>query len=167
MEGFRGARSEPHVSNWRAEDSLHEYLKHWKIVAIEGLDTRALVRHIRDKGAMRACLSTIDLNEQSLIEKARQSPPMENRELASLGTTKERYECLGSRQGTFSRRLLRLRREEKFTARDWRNSECALPSCRLRRRLAKCSRSTLTVFSFERTRLSGSMNKEVEEIRGL
>ena len=46
-------------------------------------------RHIRDKGAMRACLSTIDLDEESLIEKARQSPPMENRELASVVTTKD------------------------------------------------------------------------------
>jgi carbamoyl-phosphate synthase small subunit len=61
-------------------------------VAIEGIDTRALVRHIRDKGAMRACLSTVDLDEASVVEKARQSPPMENRELASVVTTKEPYE---------------------------------------------------------------------------
>jgi hypothetical protein len=67
-------------------------LKRWNIVAIEGIDTRALVRHIRDKGAMRACLSTIDLDEKSLVEKARQSPPMENRELASVVTTKEPYD---------------------------------------------------------------------------
>ena len=80
------------TSNWRAEESLESYLKRWNIVAIEGIDTRALVRHIRDKGAMRACLSTIDLNEESLVEKARQSPPMENRELASVVTTKEPYE---------------------------------------------------------------------------
>jgi carbamoyl-phosphate synthase small subunit len=62
------------------------------VVAIEGVDTRALVRHIRDKGAMRACISTIDLDEESVIEKARQSPSMENRELASVVTTKEPYE---------------------------------------------------------------------------
>src|SRR5688500_14936681 len=92
VEGFVVREASRIVSNWRAEDSLDEYLKHWKIVAIEGIDTRALVRHIRDKGAMRACLSTIDLNEESLIEKARKSPPMENRELASVVTTKERYE---------------------------------------------------------------------------
>src|SRR4029078_395010 len=55
-------------------------------------DTRALVRHIRDKGAMRSCLSTIDLDEKSLGEKARQSPPMENRELASVVTTSEPYD---------------------------------------------------------------------------
>ncbi len=61
-------------------------------MAIEGLDTRALVRHIRDKGAMRACISTVDLEADSVIAKARQSPPMENRELASAVTTTERYE---------------------------------------------------------------------------
>ncbi|HEU4432369.1 MAG TPA: glutamine-hydrolyzing carbamoyl-phosphate synthase small subunit [Pyrinomonadaceae bacterium] len=92
VEGFVVREASRIVSSWRAEHSLHDYLKHWKVVAIEGIDTRALVRHIRDKGAMRACLSTIDLAEASLVEKARQSPPMENRELASVVTTKERYE---------------------------------------------------------------------------
>jgi carbamoyl-phosphate synthase small subunit len=92
VEGFVVREASRIVSSWRAEDSLQDYLKHWNIVAIEGVDTRALVRHIRDKGAMRACLSTIDLDEESLLAKARQSPPMENRELASLVTTKERYD---------------------------------------------------------------------------
>ena len=92
VEGFVVREASRIASNWRAQDSLDEYLKHWKIVAIEGIDTRALVRHIRDKGAMRACLSTLDLNVESLVEKARQSPPMENRELASVVTTKETYE---------------------------------------------------------------------------
>jgi len=50
------------------------------------------VRHIRDKGAMRACLSTIDADADSVIEKARNSPRMENRELASVVTTKTPYE---------------------------------------------------------------------------
>ena len=92
VEGFVVREASRIVSSWRAEQSLQDYLKRWNIVAIEGIDTRALVRHIRDKGAMRACLSTIDLDEASLIEKARQSPPMENRELASVVTTKERYD---------------------------------------------------------------------------
>jgi carbamoyl-phosphate synthase small subunit len=80
------------ASSWRAQETLDAYLKRWNVVAIEGVDTRALVRHIRDKGAMRACISTIDLNEESVINKARQSPSMENRELASVVTTKEAYE---------------------------------------------------------------------------
>src|SRR5215208_654562 len=92
VEGFV-VREASHIhSNWRAEESLEAYLKRWNIVAIEGIDTRALVRHIRDKGAMRACLSTIDLDAASLVEKARTSPPMENRELASLVTCERAYE---------------------------------------------------------------------------
>src|SRR5688572_14377183 len=92
VEGFVVREASRVASNWRAEETLDAYLKRWNIVAIEGIDTRALVRHIRDKGAMRACLSAIDLDEASLVEKARTSPPMENRELASVVTTKERYE---------------------------------------------------------------------------
>ena len=92
VEGFVVREASRITSNWRAEESLADYLKRWKIVSIEGIDTRALVRHIRDKGAMRACLSTLDLDEASLIEKARQSPPMENRELASVVTTDKPYQ---------------------------------------------------------------------------
>ncbi len=91
VEGFVVREASRITSNWRAEESLADYLKRWNIVAIEGIDTRSLVRHIRDKGAMRACLSSIDVNEESLVQKALQSPPMENRELASVVTTKEAY----------------------------------------------------------------------------
>jgi len=92
VEGFVVREASRITSNWRAEESLQSYLKRWNIIAIEGIDTRALVRHIRDKGAMRACLSTVELDEAKVVEKARQSPPMENRELASVVTTKERYD---------------------------------------------------------------------------
>ena len=92
VEGFVVREAARMASSWRARETLDAYLKRWHIVAIEGIDTRALVRHIRDKGAMRACISTLDLDEESLISKARQSPSMENRELASIVTTKEAYE---------------------------------------------------------------------------
>ena len=92
VEGFVVREASRLTSSWRAEESLADYLKRWNIVAIEGIDTRALVRHIRDKGAMRACLSTTDLDEKGLVQKALQSPPMENRELASVVTTKEPYD---------------------------------------------------------------------------
>ena len=92
VEGFVVREASRLASNWRAEESLDAYLKRWGIPAIEHVDTRALVRHIRDKGAMRACLSTTDTDERRLLEKAHQSPPMENRELASAVSTKERYE---------------------------------------------------------------------------
>ncbi len=92
VEGFVVREASRVYSNWRAEESLDGYLTRWNIVAIDHIDTRALVRHIRDKGAMRACLSTIDTNADDVIEKARQSPPMENRELASVVTTTRPYE---------------------------------------------------------------------------
>ena len=92
VEGFVVREASRLASNWRAEESLDAYLKRWNIVGIEGIDTRALVRHIRDKGAMRACISSLDLDETSLVQKARQSPAMENRELASVVTTKQAYE---------------------------------------------------------------------------
>src|ERR1700704_5694089 len=92
VEGFVVREASRVASNWRSEETLEAYLQRWHIVAIEGIDTRALVRHIRDKGAMRACLSTIDLDQASVVEKARRSPSMENRELASVVTTKTPYE---------------------------------------------------------------------------
>ena len=92
VEGFVVREAARMASSWRAQETLDSYLKRWHIPAIEGIDTRALVRHIRDKGAMRACISTVDHDEESLISKARQSPSMENRELASLVTTQSGYE---------------------------------------------------------------------------
>src|ERR671924_785654 len=71
VEGFVVREASRTASNWRAEETLDAYLKRWNIVAIDHVDTRALVRHIRDKGAMRACLSTADPNADSVIEKAR------------------------------------------------------------------------------------------------
>ncbi|MDT5156557.1 MAG: carbamoyl-phosphate synthase small subunit [Acidobacteriota bacterium] len=92
VEGFVVREASRVASNWRSEETLDAYLKRWNVAAIERVDTRALVRHIRDKGAMRACISSVDLDEQSLLEKARSSASMENRELASVVTTTRVYE---------------------------------------------------------------------------
>lgn len=83
--------SEVH-SNWRAGISLDEYLKKHGIVGISEIDTRALVRHIREKGAMRACLSATGADEQSVIEKARQSPEMLGRNLVAEVTCGDAYD---------------------------------------------------------------------------
>src|SRR4026208_2147189 len=64
VEGFVGREASRITSNWRAEESLDAYLKRWNIVAIEGIDTRALVRHIGDKGAMRSWLSRTDPDQK-------------------------------------------------------------------------------------------------------
>jgi len=101
VEGFVVREASRVASNWRASESLDDYLKRWNIVAIDHIDTRALVRHIRDKGAMRACLSAIDTEANGVIEKARNSPSMENRELASVVTTKEPYEVAATSNERF------------------------------------------------------------------
>lgn len=76
-------------SNWRSRQSLADYLKASGIPGIEGLDTRALTRHIRLQGAMKAALSTQDLDPDSLVEKARQAPEMEGRDLVKEVTCRE------------------------------------------------------------------------------
>jgi carbamoyl-phosphate synthase small subunit len=68
-------------SNFRAEGGLSEYLQDWGVVAIESIDTRALVRRIRSRGAMRGVLSTVDLDDASLVAKAKASPGLVGRDL--------------------------------------------------------------------------------------
>ena len=92
VEGFAVREASSISSNWRSTETLDAYLKRHKIVGIEHIDTRALVRHIRDKGAMRAVISSTDLDAKSLLEKVLASPKMENRELASSVTSNEIYE---------------------------------------------------------------------------
>jgi carbamoyl-phosphate synthase small subunit len=92
VEGFVVREASRAASNWRSTETLDSYLKRHKIVGIERIDTRALVRHIRDKGAMRAAISSIDTNENSLLEKVLASPEMNNRELASAVTIEETFD---------------------------------------------------------------------------
>ncbi|MFC1895809.1 glutamine-hydrolyzing carbamoyl-phosphate synthase small subunit [Thermodesulfobacteriota bacterium] len=70
-----------HPSNWRSKRSLAAYLQEGSIPGVEGVDTRALTRHIRLQGAMKAALSTRDLDRDSLVEKARSGPDMEGLDL--------------------------------------------------------------------------------------
>ena len=68
-------------SNWRARASLAEYLQAAGVLGVDGIDTRALTRHIRLQGAMMGTLSTTDLDRESLVEKARGAPGMVGRDL--------------------------------------------------------------------------------------
>ena len=70
-------------SNWRSEESLPEFLRDEGVVAIEGVDTRALVRRVREAGAMRAGVSTEDLDATSLLAKVRASEPLVGVNLAA------------------------------------------------------------------------------------
>ena len=78
-------------SNYRATSSLGDYLKAQSILGVDQLDTRALTRHIRKVGAMRAFLSTEDLDPVSLVTRAQQIPSMAGRDLASVVTTRTPY----------------------------------------------------------------------------
>jgi carbamoyl-phosphate synthase small subunit len=78
-------------SNHRATQSLIDYLNENKIIAIEGIDTRALTRHLRVKGAMKAIISTDDFDLNSLQGKVDALPSMEGSNWASKVSTKEKY----------------------------------------------------------------------------
>lgn len=91
VEGFVVREASRIVSNWRSTESLNAYLIRNNIVGLEHIDTRSLVRHIRDKGAMRAGISTVDLDAKALLDRVLASPDMKNRELASAVTVGESY----------------------------------------------------------------------------
>ena len=78
-------------SNWRSELTFPEYLRREGVVAIEGIDTRALVRHVRDCGAMRAGVSTEDLDVASLLAKVKSSPSIVGVNLARTVSCKQPY----------------------------------------------------------------------------
>src|SRR6185295_11245370 len=78
-------------SNWRSNGRLEDLLEAKGVPGIAGIDTRALTRHLRDRGVMRGCLSAVDLDPDSLVEKARQSPQMLGLALADLVTCVEPY----------------------------------------------------------------------------
>ncbi len=81
VAGFVVREASRSHSNFRASGSLQDYLKKHEIVAIAGIDTRALVRRIRDRGAQKAILSTIDFDHASLVAKARASAGLVGRDL--------------------------------------------------------------------------------------
>src|ERR1700760_1129219 len=70
-------------SNFRSDCDLDHYLKNSNVVGIEGIDTRALVRRLRVRGAMNGVLSSTDLDDASLVAKAKNFPGMEGRDLVS------------------------------------------------------------------------------------
>lgn len=78
-------------SNWRSGTSLDSLLKSHNIMGVEGLDTRAITRHIRNSGAMRAIISTKDLDVPGLLEKVKRSPSMMGANLVDEVTCKKAY----------------------------------------------------------------------------
>ena len=81
LSGFIVREHSRIYSNYRAEGDLGEYLKKHNVLGLAGIDTRALVRRIRTTGAMKGIISTTDLDDQSLVAKAKAAPGLVGRDL--------------------------------------------------------------------------------------
>ena len=78
-------------SNWRSQQVAEEYLEQFKIPVLGDIDTRSLVRHLRDNGVMRGVISTLESDAEKLVAKARSFPKMDGMDLAKVVTTKHTY----------------------------------------------------------------------------
>jgi carbamoyl-phosphate synthase small subunit len=92
VEGFIVKENSPAYSNWRGNNPLSDYLIRHRIVGVEGMDTRALTKHIRVGGAKKAFLSTEDQSHDRLVEKARTSASLIGRDLVREVTCQSPYE---------------------------------------------------------------------------
>ena len=90
-EGFIVKEACDFPSNWRSKTSLNEYLKKSNVVGIQGLDTRALTRHLRNHGAQMGVISTVDAKAESLLEKVRKHPGISAFDFVKEVTTKKQY----------------------------------------------------------------------------
>ncbi|MHA3702531.1 glutamine-hydrolyzing carbamoyl-phosphate synthase small subunit [Jatrophihabitans sp. YIM 134969] len=81
----------PRPSNWRSQRSLHDELVVQDVVGISGVDTRAVTRHLRERGAMRCVVSSVDTDVDSLLAKVLASPTMTGSDLSAQVTTSEPY----------------------------------------------------------------------------
>ncbi|MBI4397765.1 MAG: glutamine-hydrolyzing carbamoyl-phosphate synthase small subunit [Candidatus Omnitrophica bacterium] len=91
VEGFLIRELSPVVSNYRSQKSLSDYLKEYSILGVEGIDTRRLTTHLRDHGAKRGVISTLDLDPKSLLKKVLASPEMTGQDLVKEVTSKSAY----------------------------------------------------------------------------
>jgi len=81
----------PRSSSWRANRTLADELQAQGVVGLSGIDTRALTRHLRERGTMRAGLSSLDLDAESLLAKVRLTPGMAGADLAGEVSTSQSY----------------------------------------------------------------------------
>jgi len=86
-------------SNFRATASLRQYLEAAGVMGVEGLDTRALTRHLRMRGAMKGVLSTLDLDPESLVAKAKASPGLVGLDLVKNVTCQKAYRWQDGKPG--------------------------------------------------------------------
>ena len=92
MKGFIVKEYTFQPSNWRSTEALHEYMKRYGIIGIEGIDTRSLVRHLRDHGSQEAIISTSESAPNALVAKAKSSPGLVGRDLVRNVTCANPYD---------------------------------------------------------------------------
>ena len=92
IEGLVTREFSPVSSNWRSTQVADEYLERYNVPVIDDIDTRALVRHLRTHGVMRGVISSLETDPDVLVAKARAVRKMDGTDLASVVSTKTRYE---------------------------------------------------------------------------
>jgi len=102
VEGFVIKENSSIFSNWRGDKSLSDYLIRHGIMGVEAMDTRAITKHIRLRGAMKAVLSSDDLDRDRLIEKAKASPGLIGRDLVKEVTCEKSFSWASSKDSQFS-----------------------------------------------------------------
>jgi len=96
VSGFIIRDASPVVSNWRAQESLDEYLTRYGVVAISDVDTRRLTRYLRDKGSQNGAIGTED--PATLVDRAKSAPNMEGLDLVARVTPAKPYEFSEARE---------------------------------------------------------------------
>ncbi len=92
VEGFIVKERSRVVSNWRAKESLEEYLTRNNIIAVENVDTRMITRRLRIKGALKGIISTTDNNTSNLLDKVKNSPGLVGRDCVKEVSCKKSYQ---------------------------------------------------------------------------
>ncbi|MFN9645860.1 MAG: glutamine-hydrolyzing carbamoyl-phosphate synthase small subunit [Cyanobacteriota bacterium] len=95
----------PRASNWRAEEELEPWLKRHGVVGIRGIDTRALVRHLREGGAMNGGIASDSTTAAALLRQVREAPEMSGLNLASGVSTRDTYRWTSLCPASFDTRL--------------------------------------------------------------
>ena len=98
VKGFIIKEDSPIVSNYRATDSLNNYLSQNKIVGIQGIDTRALTRILRIEGAMNGIICSSDISDEDLKKKLISHPNMDGMDLAKIVTCNKAYDWNSANQ---------------------------------------------------------------------
>jgi carbamoyl-phosphate synthase small subunit len=91
LEGFIVKELCTYPQNWRSEEDLNSYLERCGVVGIQGVDTRALTRHIRDFGAQQGVISTEGTDRETLVHMAQSAPSLIGRDLVKEVTCRKKY----------------------------------------------------------------------------